>query len=656
MKFKDKLLAIANTLGFAEKVNTNSMLAADWPVFAAAYKKEYGVDLKVDQDAYVAEQTELSAKSAQLEADYAAAQTIISAAMAEVSGETVAAPAAGATPIQTAEVVAAAIRQMAGTAIPDQPATVGAGVSVNGPGHTATHFCGINHPLYSMDKRSNRISLTPSLSASEPVNEKAHGEQFRSDLREYSSMVASRINVLRAEKAMVASDLASGVTVSIDPEGLGNQYLTRRVDALIARLAVVKNIYDIFPRRSGVQDREVMVNAFFGDYSQAYQEGDIFKGSVELIPEFCYVDDAMLKTRFGSMKKIERQYIGYLNTDGSDPIKWSLIEWVMLQVSTKLIEEQSKRKVLGLYIKPIEGVAGHYLNSGTGVVYMLLQYYNEGKISRLAEPVFQSYTSGAVMVGTVIAQLAKLAESGVANLDRHEVILNSNHKAMWIKGVRDLYGKDTDFKGPNGDKVPDYLNDIRWLDGLENLPFVIIQPPKNIQAIEGDPGEMFNINFESHMESVVFWAVWKEGSAAEYAGKKFSSKAARAAHGFADQMIFTNFPAKEIEADATSIDVSSNYRLYITSANTQATAIADIVGAKVGAAYQIEIGSEVNPSTIAKTGKFADITAPFNPTKIGDYILVAPNADCSKFLELERCENGARKINVALQPNVPGGR
>ena len=36
--------------------------------------------------------------------------------------------------------------------------------------------------------------------------------------------------------------------------------------------------------------------------------------------------------------------------------------------------------------------------------------------------------------------------------------------------------------------------------------------------------------------------------------------------------------------------------------------------------------------------------------------MVILNADGDKFLELERCEAGVRKINQNLQPNVPGGR
>ena len=68
----------------------------------------------------------------------------------------------------------------------------------------------------------------------------------------------------------------------------------------------------------------------------------------------------------------------------------------------------------------------------------------------------------------------------------------------------------------------------------------------------------------------------------------------------------------------------------------------------------MECGSETKPQTIAKAGKFDTITAAYTPTKVGDYIMVAKRGE--KFYELERCVGGVRKINAALQPNVPGAR
>ena len=287
--------------------------------------------------------------------------------------------------------------------------------------------------------------------------------------------------------------------------------------------------------------------------------------------------------------------------------------------------------------------------------YTLLRYYNEGKITLVDDSAFSGYTSGATMVACVTNFLLYLSER-VPDLDKYEVILNANHRAMWKAGIREIYGKDTDFTGPQGDVVPDHQNRIRWCPYGKTLPFIWVQKPGNIQSIELTAGEMHAVQFESDMEDVKAWSIWKEGTSATYAGKPFKTKAERSAHGFEDQEIFCNKPCVELAADAETVTVSGDFRHYVTGVNTAAKAITDIVGAKAGVAYLIEVGDETHPQTIAKADKFADLTEAFTPTKKGDYLMVILNADGDKFRELERCVGGTRTINQALQPNVPGGR
>ncbi len=670
MKFIEQLKAVFISLKMVDKARNQEMTSADWKAIRVAYRKEYGTELAADQAEFQRQQeaqAAVASNPSQEATDNAAALAILNAALAEAGGgmpnDNESTPAGdAATPIQrtdsvvdAAQAIAGALREMSRQTLPDKPATVnGSALSPNGPGHTEAYFCGIEHPLYSMERRYNRIALNPALALTQPLNavmEKEVGAEFREQLSAYAGIVAGRINELRQANLLNPALLAEGVSIGIDPKGLGDQYLTRRTDLLIARLATIRNVYDIFPRRFGVQDREVMINAFFGDFSQAYQKGGIWKGNVELQPEICYVDDAMFKTLFNSMKEIERQYIGYLNTEGSDPIKWTMIEWAMLNISTKLIEEQNQRKVLGLYVKPEDGKSGHTLNAGTGVYYTLLRYYNEGKIALVDDSAFSGYTSGATMVACVTNFLLSLSER-VPDLDKYEVILNANHRAMWKAGIREIYGKDTDFTGPQGDVVPDHQNRIRWCPYGKTLPFIWVQKPGNIQSIELTAGEMHAVQFESDMEDVKAWSIWKEGTSAAYAGKPFKTKAERAAHGFEDQEIFCNKPCVALAADAEQVTVSGDFRHYVTGVNTAAKAITDIVGAKAGVAYLIEVGDETHPQTIAKSGKFADLTEAFTPTKKGDYLMVILNADG----ELERCVGGTRTINQALQPNVPGGR
>jgi hypothetical protein len=659
MKFFEKLRAVFAKTGLVDKAKSNSMTAADWAAVREAYKKEYGVDLSQDHDAYVAEQNQQQ-QAQQLAQENDAIRQLIGQAFNELQNES-----DNASGVNTSSSISLeyqtralidALHTISSQVIPDNaPSVGGVTLSVNGPGNTPEYFCGIEHPLFSMDRRYNKIACNPAYATMNPASEKVDGTEFRTHLGKYSDFLANRINQLRANNSLNPTSIRSNFNLSVGSDGLGDQYLTRRTDEIIVRLLSIKNVYDIFPRRFGVQDREVMYNAFMGEFSQAYQEGSIWKGNIDLEPEMAYVDDAMFKTLFGSMKDLERKYIGYLNKDGSDPIKWTMIEWVMLQISTKLIEEQNRRKILGIYVKPEKGTAGNYMNAGTGVYYTLLRYYNEGKIALVDDAAYAGYTSGETMVACVVNMLQMLA-TNIDDLDSYEVILNANHRAMWLAGIRETYGKDTDFRGPNGDEVPDLRNVIRWCPYMGQLPLIIVQKPGNIQSVEFLAGEMHAIQFDTDMEAVKAWSTWKEGTSAEFSGKMAKNKAAKKAAGFTEQVIFMNRPSVALDADATTVSVKGDYRHYVTGVNTSEQSLTDIVGAKAGIAYLIEIGDATHPQSIAKSDKFSEITEAYTPTQVGDYIMVILNAAGDKFLELERCVGGVRKVNTALQPNVPGGR
>lgn len=663
MKFFEKLRAVFAKTGLVDKAKSNSMTASDWAAVREAYKKEYGVDLSQDHDAYVAEQNQqqqVQQQAQQLAQENDAIRQLIGQVFNELQNESDNASGvhtASSTSLEDqTRALIDALHTISSQVIPDNaPSVGGVTLSVNGPGNTPEYFCGIEHPLFSMDRRYNKIACNPAYATMNPASEKVDGTEFRTHLGKYSDFLANRINQLRANNSLNPTSIRSNFNLSVGSDGLGDQYLTRRTDEIIVRLLSIKNVYDIFPRRFGVQDREVMYNAFMGEFSQAYQEGSIWKGNIDLEPEMAYVDDAMFKTLFGSIKDLERKYIGYLNKDGSDPIKWTMIEWVMLQISTKLIEEQNRRKILGIYVKPEKGTAGNYMNAGTGVYYTLLRYYNEGKIALVDDAAYAGYTSGETMVACVVNMLQMLA-TNIDDLDSYEVILNANHRAMWLAGIRETYGKDTDFRGPNGDEVPDLRNVIRWCPYMGQLPLIIVQKPGNIQSVEFLAGEMHAIQFDTDMEAVKAWSTWKEGTSAEFSGKMAKNKAAKKAAGFTEQVIFMNRPSVALDADATTVSVKGDYRHYVTGVNTGKQSLTDIVGAKAGIAYLIEIGDATHPQSIAKSDKFSEITDAYNPTQVGDYIMVILNAAGDKFLELERCVGGVRKVNTALQPNVPGGR
>ena len=367
-----------------------------------------------------------------------------------------------------------------------------------------------------------------------------------------------------------------------------------------------------------------------------------------------YVDDAMIKMEWGPMKEIERKYIGYLNKEGSDPIKWSMIEYQLLNTLRAAQVEQNKRRMRGIYVKPDKGVAGSYLNAATGVLYTLLRYVHQYDIKPHNESTYRTYTQATFLpaVQEFIADVrASITED--MDLDNHVVYLNKNHQAWWIKNVRSTYGKDTDFTGPMGalSVVPDTTMRIIWLPYLGQTPFMMLHEPGNIQFLEFVPGEMLSVKMQENMEQVRAWSVWKEGTSASFTGRRFSTKDEMDKNNYEWQQIFINLFAATI---TDKVDGNNGF-WQITDSTTTLTTITDIENAKAGVAYCIECGDKTKLPKITNSGKFDSITAAFTATAVGDYIMVILGSD-GKFRELERCVGGKRTINKELQPNVPGAR
>jgi hypothetical protein len=334
-----------------------------------------------------------------------------------------------------------------------------------------------------------------------------------------------------------------------------------------------------------------------------------------------------------------------------------MIEFMLLNMYIQMTSEYNKRRIMGIYVKPEAGVAGSYLNAGTGVIYTMVRYQHENKLLPHDDSAYASYDNtnflAAVQEFVEDVQL-KLAED--QSLDGFCVYLNEAHKPWWIKNVRTTYGKDIDFQGPKGFEniVPDTDVAIVWVPNLGQAKWIFMQKPGNIQGLGYVPGEMFAVKLKEDMELVKGWSTWKEGTSAAFVGRRFTTNAALVANDYLMQQIFCNKPVTDLVADATTCDATKNF-WFKTIQNTVPTAITDIVGATKGPAYIIECGHATNASTIAQAGKFSELTAVYTPTAVGDYIMVIL-ASTGKFLELERCVAGTRTINATLQPNVPGAR
>ena len=667
---KEKFQKVLEMLGLVDKAKAQQLSDEEWKKIVDSYKKQFNSDFYAD----MAKSDDTIRKAA---AHDRALELIHTATAPEGTDEDApagddAAPGSDASqqPDLTAQVqkltdqnkglktevqdLKGKVETLSKTTEPDVPnKIINMKIAFRGGQHTAKHAFGIEHPMFDANKRWNQILITGAIPQGMPATDDE--ENFQKEVKNYGHQIALRMQSLHRQGLLNPSALnpkSDLVTYNdLANAGLGEQYIVRRQDALIVRIIELPTVKNIFPVRYGIQDQEIITNAFFGEFSQAYQEGEVFKGSVSLQPEKGYVDDAMMKTKFESLKWIERQYIGYLNTNGSDPIKWNMIEWMLLNIATKLIKEQNERNVVGIYRHPRAGVAGHYLHSANGVVYSLIRYVNELKVLPFDAAGFSTYDSTTVL--TVVENFVEEVKKYLPSLAGFSIYLNANHKKWYANCYRTAYGTDLDFKGVDLNQVIDEDVQIIWVPNMGQLKFMWFTQPGNIQTLEFLPGEMFKINFEQRLENVLAWSVWKEGVSGAFTGKRFTTIAELQANAYADQILFINKPVTTLADDVTTCDGSVNI-WFKTVANTTADKnITDITGAKAGKAYIIETGSTTKPQTVDKAGKFDQITADYAPTAVGDYLMVVYDEGNSKFYELERRVGGTRTINAATQPHLP---
>lgn len=669
MKFKENVQKILQKLGFAGSEESLKALTPDeWKQFFASYHEEFGTDFHTDMQAYQDEQRAVP-DQAQINEAFSVLSGLINpkqnveGAVAHGVQDTKTEQPTAQQVLDMAKAVSATFMAMGNHAADDVPMTTVAGsvVGFTGSGDREKFLFGIEHEFFSMDKPWNRFTANPT--SDQRLGDKKIAASFGAEVEAYSSSLAERYSYLQSHNQLNPEKLAAGefATDYSQVTGMkgGDQYLIRRQDAIIARVLSIRQLTQYFPVRYGIQDRDVIFNAFFGEVSQAYQVGEVYKGDMEIEPEMGYVDDAMIKMKFGPMKELERMYIGYLNREGSDPIKWSMIEYAIMGSLENAQREQNMRRMRGLYVKPETGVAGSYFNAGTGVLYTLIRLHHEHKLLLTDNVAYRTYDD-ANMLETVQEFykeiLAKVSED--MSLDQHVMYLNENHKQWWIQNVREAYGQQQDFTGPNSylNIIPDSSTNMRiiWLPYLGQLPFMMMQVPGNIQFLENLPGEMLAMQTEMQMEMVRGWSTWKEGCSPAFVGRNFSSADKLKENDYLWQQIFLNKPSVTLDADATTADASKGF-WFISGTNTGEKKLTAINKAKKGVAYIVECGNKTNVTGIDKAGSFDSISEAWTPTAVGDYIMVMLNSQ-NKFIELERCIGGVRKVNKTAQPNVPGAR
>lgn len=630
--------------GYETKEAREGMTQEQFVTLSADFNTEFGMDFA----AGMAEAETIATNEASHVAMLARINTVIPVAIEEapVEGyEAPASPQASAKPIDQKSVMNG-IEQLL-TMVNDQkaqivkltqepdlanPKKVNAKiVAINCGKSSQTHLFGIEHPMFDRSKPWNQVAATKIplevLAANGgnglSNNWREYDESFRSDVKSYGKSLANRINELQAENQLTSLSMAAIDFTGFDGTGWGEAYIIRRQDALITYLRTLPSVTRLFAVRYGVQDKMVMTNSFLTDFSQAWQTGRVFKGGHSVEPMLAEVFDVMLKHKFEDMKKLEREYIGYLNRESSFPIKWSMVEWLMAQTLQKLLNEQNERRIRGRRIEPTATVAGHHMFGSNGLLYQLAKYCVDGYLTR--ETDLNTYTSSTIyaMVEAFVERINQL----IPSLSGYVLYINEKHIPWYLKGYEAANGTKLDYNGAKLEVKHYTLDAIVGVPNMGNSCQMFITMQGNLEFYEMTAGEMAAFYFQQDLDELLTMSVWKEGVGAYMVGKKNGEKK--------DQYIFLNDPFTSLAADATTADASVN-TYFKTIANTAAKALTDFVGASEGVVYKVVCGATANATTIAKAAKFSDLTAAWTPTAVGDYLEVSWNATTSKFVEVGR--------------------
>lgn len=500
------------------------------------------------------------------------------------------------------------------------------------PNGTDTHLFGENHSFLAID-------------STRPYN-----------MRAYASLAARhgiQVNGVREASSLDYSTLRSD---------LGDYYRVRKQDRIQSFLQELPSLTKIFNLESNYQDQAVLVNLFLTDeFSQADSTSlgssfdSVVKGGYKFEPEVLTMYDVMFAHKFTALKELEKSWIGYLNREGSSTMKWSFIEYILVETAKKLKNEQEIRRIRGIRKNPTVNVAGVSLQASNGLLKFIKNQIAAFKVKAFS---MGEWTGGTI--ANYIYNATQLVPQVLRDSGRMVLYMSTDALSMYHKNLESLYGLNQDYKS-NIQYVKEYPSvKIIAIPGMAPSKRMIWTIEGNICLFEDKPGEMLNFQLEQQDWTLKVWSNWRESVWAYLTGRKYAS-AAEMPDDYSTQLIFCNDvdePADyyiAMEKDDVTPSVA-NHSSLVSVANTESKAITGIDDCAIGQEVRLKRGVGTYGITIAKSGNFSIISAAWNPA-VGDTIILKKRSD-GKFIELNR--TSATTDAIALDaddatPSVTGG-
>lgn len=480
---------------------------------------------------------------------------------------------------------------------------------------------------------------------------------------------------MRAKAALLANEgrmLAVAVPSSVDyktlQDDLGAFYRTRWTDRIQSFLLELPTITKIFPLSSGHQDLETLVNLFLGEFSQADNSASsefdkVTKGSYEFGNETLRMYDVMFAHKFMSLKDLEKSWIGYLNREGSSPVKLSFIEYLLVETAKKLHNEQQQRWINGVRKDPDPNVPGRAMEAADGLYEYIrkrVEGYvdftpNGGTSGRTVYQIkpFNLPRITAANIGEVFYVGTSMIPSVFRDTGMIRLYVPSWMLPVYHKYNEAHYGQNVDYKA-GITYVKEFPSvQIVSVPNADNHHRIFWTIEGNIRTYDHVAGEMLRFTLEQQDWTVKVWSNWKESIQAEAVGKKFTSPLEM--DGSAQVIWCNDYDLPDtffIDAPRDSNPSALLHGSIVTVANSNVFEITDIADAKVGALVSIKCGADgANGVKITKDAKFSLLSADWIPKK-GDILTVMKRAD-GKFIEVSRTSAVAESYQFEADETTP---
>lgn len=648
-KLQAAINGILQTLGFIDKAKKNEMSAQDWATFSTAFEKEHGIALKA-----ALAQTKNANENSELTQDQK--QDIIGAITTACDNAGVEQPKLDLSNVGTAlsgimgvmdamaknmQLMGKRQEQGAPLAVVTaaQDPSVMARVLGIAP-HSQTHLYGIESNHYMRGNWWNELVATgQGLNMYKDKDIRAFERSFNEFVDDFSERCAQLIEgnqlalldynkMIRGESMIDYSNMNAKF----------GEYTVRRFDTIIAYFRELKSVASIFPIVSNVQNETTAPTAYFGELSQSYLSGHNYKGDIYFDGEKYRVDDLMMKFAFKDGKDLEKQYIGYKNREGSNPMKWHLFEWIIIHFGKILFNEQQRRRVVGTWTPRQGNVPQPAMTSADGALRAIQRVEEELKVLPFKD--MKGYTKATILeyVRTFYEKVSEILPS----MEGMRLFMNEKHRLWYMDAYDAKYKTNNDYSGPRSDIRYYSPKDIIWIPNMELNDYKMwITTEGNIENYEDKPNEMFAFYFQQDLEILVMASWWKEGSGVLAPGVQYPSPEELEKAERRLQFLFTNYPVGEIAANADTIDMKAA-REFETSANTAATNITTVKNIVPDKVIKVICGSLDNKTTINKTGIFSKINSNWEPAKVGDWISIYPE------LEEKTKQVGKKQIKVVV--------